>query len=185
MGASPAQAASGLMAVSVAMGLCAIVLSLRHRMPISIAWSTPGAALLASSATPETGFAGAVGAFLLCGVLMVVAGIWRPLGRWVAAIPAPLANAMLAGVLLGLGLGCGQPLSMILTHAYSPDGRAGEAMGLRITANKIIQVAVPLVFGFMGGAFGLFAVFWSNAVLLALGGYVNDKGDAEAARKKP
>jgi benzoate membrane transport protein len=104
MGASPAQAASGLMAVSVAMGLCAIVLSLRRRMPISIAWSTPGAALLASSAMPETGFAGAVGAFLLCGALMLAAGAWKPLGRWVAAIPPPLANAMLAGVLLGLCL---------------------------------------------------------------------------------
>ncbi|MFO0293077.1 MAG: benzoate/H(+) symporter BenE family transporter [Rhodospirillales bacterium] len=104
MGASPAQAAAGLMAVSVAMGLCAIVLSLRHRMPISIAWSTPGAALLASSAMPATGFAGAVGAFLLCGALMFVAGSWKPLGRWVAAIPPPLANAMLAGVLLGLCL---------------------------------------------------------------------------------
>jgi len=85
----------------------------------------------------------------------------------------------LISFLLGLGLGCGQPLSMILTHAYSPDGRAGEAMGLRITANKIIQVAVPLVFGFMGGALGLFAVFWSNAVLLALGGYINQKPDKE------
>jgi len=91
----------------------------------------------------------------------------------------------LISFLLGLGLGCGQPLSMILTHAYSPDGRAGEAMGLRITANKIIQVAVPLVFGFMGGAFGLFAVFWSNAVLLAAGGYINEKGDAAPVPKKP
>ena len=46
-GATPAQAASGLMAVSVAMGLAGIVMSLRWRMPISAAWSTPGAALLA------------------------------------------------------------------------------------------------------------------------------------------
>ena len=92
----------------------------------------------------------------------------------------------LISFLLGLGLGCGQPLSMILTHAYSPDGRVGEAMGLRITANKIIQVAVPLVFGFMGGALGLFAVFWSNAVLLAAGGYLNEKGGgATPAQKNP
>ena len=92
----------------------------------------------------------------------------------------------LISFLLGLGLGCGQPLSMILTHAYSPDGRVGEAMGLRITANKIIQVAVPLVFGFMGGALGLFAVFWSNAVLLAAGGYLNEKGGgATPVQKNP
>lgn len=104
VGASQAQAASGLMALSIAMGLCAIVLSLVRRQPISVAWSTPGAALLAASGVPDGGFAAAVGAFLVCGVLLVAAGTWKPLGRWVAAIPAPIANAMLAGVLLGLCL---------------------------------------------------------------------------------
>ena len=104
MGASPAQAASGLMVLSVAMGLCGILLSLWRRMPISIAWSTPGAALLASSAMPAGGFPVAVGAFLVSAGLIVLAGLWRPLGRGVAAIPAPLASAMLAGVLLGLCL---------------------------------------------------------------------------------
>lgn len=89
-------------------------------------------------------------------------------------------NPWILGViafLLGLGLGCGQPLSMILTHAYSPEGRAGEAMGLRITANKIIQIGVPLIFGYIGGVFGLIPVFWSNAVLLVAGGYWNQKPD--------
>lgn len=106
VGATQAQAASGLMALSLAMGLCAILLSLRTRMPISIAWSTPGGALLAASAGQEIagGFAGAVGAFLVCGALLTLAGLWKPLGRAVAAIPAPLANAMLAGILLGLCL---------------------------------------------------------------------------------
>jgi benzoate membrane transport protein len=104
MGATQDQAASGLMALSVAMGLCGVVLSLRRREPISAAWSTPGAALLAATAMPAGGFPAAVGAFLAASALIVLAGLWRPLGRWVAAIPAPLANAMLAGVLLGLCL---------------------------------------------------------------------------------
>lgn len=104
VGASQEEAASGLMALSISMGGCAIWLSLRMRLPISVAWSTPGGALLATSGTVEGGFAAAVGAFVVCGMLIVVAGLWRPLGRWVAAIPAPLANAMLAGVLLGLCL---------------------------------------------------------------------------------
>ncbi len=104
VGASPAQAASGLMALAVAMGVCAIVLSLWYRQPISIAWSTPGGALLASSVVPDGGFQAAVGAFLLSGALIVIAGLWRPLGRAVAAIPPSLANAMLAGVLLSLCL---------------------------------------------------------------------------------
>jgi benzoate membrane transport protein len=104
VGASPAQSASGLMALSVGMGLCAILLSLWYREPISIAWSTPGGALLASSAMPDGGFQAAVGAFLMSGALIVIAGLWRPLGRAVAAIPSSLANAMLAGVLLNLCL---------------------------------------------------------------------------------
>jgi benzoate membrane transport protein len=102
MGATDQQAASGLMALSISMGVCAIVLSLATKMPISVAWSTPGAALLASSGALDGGFPAAVGAFLACAVLIVVAGLFRPLGRAVAAIPAPLANAMLAGVLIGL-----------------------------------------------------------------------------------
>ena len=104
VGATPAQAASGLMAVSIAMGIGGIWLSLRSRMPISVAWSTPGAALLASTGAIEGGFPAAVGAFLATGLLIVAAGLFRPLGRAVAAIPAPLANAMLAGVLLSLCL---------------------------------------------------------------------------------
>ncbi|MCC7049758.1 MAG: benzoate/H(+) symporter BenE family transporter, partial [Alphaproteobacteria bacterium] len=122
VGASQAQAASGLMAVTIAMGLCGIYLSLRTRMPISVAWSTPGAALLATTGAVEGGFPVAVGAFLVSGGLIVLAGMWRPLGRWVAAIPAPLANAMLAGVLLGL---CLAPVKAIGQH---------PAMGLLIVA---------------------------------------------------
>ncbi|NHC45524.1 benzoate/H(+) symporter BenE family transporter [Motilibacter aurantiacus] len=104
VGASDTQAASGLAALCLAMGLSALLLSTRLRMPVSVAWSTPGAALLASTGAPAGGFAAAVGAFLVAGVLLVAAGLWGPLGRAIAAIPAPLANAMLAGVLLSLCL---------------------------------------------------------------------------------
>ena len=104
VGASDAQAASGLMAAAIAMGLCSITLSLRTKMPVGVAWSTPGAALLAGSTAVEGGFEAAVGAFLVCAVLLILAGIWRPFGRAVAAIPTALANALLAGVLLTLCL---------------------------------------------------------------------------------
>ena len=76
---------------------------------------------------------------------------------------------------LGLGLGCGQPLSMMLTYNRSPDGRTGEVLGLRITINKIVQIGVPLVFGVVGSAFGLMTVFVSNAVILAAGAYLNQQ----------
>jgi benzoate membrane transport protein len=114
VGASQAEAASGLMALSVAMGLCAILLSWRSGMPISIAWSTPGAALLASTGPVEGGFSAAVGGFLVSGLLIVLAGSWRPLGRAVAAIPTPLASAMLAGVLFGL---CTAPVRAVAENA--------------------------------------------------------------------
>lgn len=104
VGATRAEAASGLMALAIAMGLSGALLSLWRRQPISVAWSTPGAALLATSGAPEGGFPEAVGAFLVCGVLIVVAGLWKSLGRTVERIPPALANAMLAGVLLGLCL---------------------------------------------------------------------------------
>lgn len=114
VGATDAQSGSGLMVLSVAMGLCGILLSLRTRMPISVAWSTPGAAFLATSGPLEGGFAVAVGAFLVSGVLIVAAGLFKPLSRAVSSIPAPLANAMLAGVLIGL---CFAPVKAV---AFNP-----------------------------------------------------------------
>lgn len=72
---------------------------------------------------------------------------------------------------LGLGLGLGQPLSTMLTYNYSPAGRAGESLGLRIAINNLTHVAVPVVFGAVGAAFGLSPVFWVNSVFLAIGGY--------------
>ncbi|WP_164659807.1 benzoate/H(+) symporter BenE family transporter [Tropicibacter sp. Alg240-R139] len=102
MGATAPQAASGLMCAALAMGLTAIALSLLYRQPISVAWSTPGAALLAVSALPAGGFAEAAGAFVCAGALTVLAGMWQPLARLASAIPTTLAQAMLAGVLLPL-----------------------------------------------------------------------------------
>ena len=102
VGATPAQSASGLMALSLAMGLCGILLSAGSRLPVSVAWSTPGSALLVTTGAVEVGFAGAVGAFLVCGGLIVIAGMWKPLAKAVSSIPGPLASAMLAGILVGL-----------------------------------------------------------------------------------
>lgn len=104
VGADEQQAASGLLAVSLASGVVAVVLGWRFRMPVGVAWSTPGAALLVAAGPAPGGFPAAVGAFLLCGLLVVVAGLVGPLNRLVAAIPGHVAGAMLAGVLLPLCL---------------------------------------------------------------------------------
>lgn len=141
VGATQAEAASGLMALSIAMGACAVFLSFRYRMPISIAWSTPGAALLAGSASTDGGFAAAVGAFLLTGALIVMSGLWKPLGRWVSAIPSPLANAMLAGVLL--------PLCLAPARAVEEEPTLGLAIVLAwaivSSINKLYAMPVAVV----------------------------------------
>jgi benzoate membrane transport protein len=100
VGASPAQAASGLAVLSVTMGVGCIWFAVRTRVPITIAWSTPGAALLATSAAPAGGFAAAVGAFACVGLLLLATALVKPLGELVRRIPTPLASAMLAGVLV-------------------------------------------------------------------------------------
>jgi benzoate membrane transport protein len=102
VGASPSQAASGLLALCVTQGLGTVLLAHRTRRPITLAWSTPGAALLIGSGGAEGGWAAAVGAFLVCGILLLATALWPLLGRLVRLIPASVAAAMLAGVLLPL-----------------------------------------------------------------------------------
>ena len=99
VGAEAADTASALLALSVLQGLLAIGFSLRYRMPLSFAWSTPGAALLMAAQGTTGDFRAAVGAFLVCGVLLVVTGLWPALARAVTRIPKPIASAMLAGIL--------------------------------------------------------------------------------------
>ena len=107
VGADDGQAASGLLAVAVAMGASSMLLSWRYAMPITAAWSTPGAALLATAGAAAGGWPAAIGAFLCSSVLLVVTGLWPRLADLVSRIPAPVAQAMLAGVLLPL---CVEPV---------------------------------------------------------------------------
>lgn len=107
VGATPAQAASGLSTACLAIAVCSIGFAVVLRRPVAIAWSTPGAALLVTAGEPAGGFRTAVGAFLVAGALLAVTGLVPQLAALVRRIPAAVANAMLAGVLLGL---CVQPL---------------------------------------------------------------------------
>ncbi|MBI2294523.1 MAG: MFS transporter [Betaproteobacteria bacterium] len=77
--------------------------------------------------------------------------------------------------LLGLGMGLGQPLTVILTYNYSPAGRTGEALGLRIAVNNSMHVVVPVLFGAIGSAVGLSPVFWLGSAILALSGLASRK----------
>ena len=87
VGADPGQAASGLLALTLAFGVAVLWLSWRSRVPVTLAWSTPGAALLAGSGTVDGGWPAAVGAFLVAGVLIALTGLSAPLGRLLTKIP--------------------------------------------------------------------------------------------------
>ena len=104
VGATDVQAGSGLLAVVGTIAVLNIVVAWRTRVPIFFAWSTPGAAFLLTAGVPEGGFPAVVGAFVMTGIMIVLAGVFRPFARAVAAIPQPIANAMLAGILLTLCL---------------------------------------------------------------------------------
>ena len=98
LGATPAQTASWIWALGLGMGLTSLGLSLWYRMPVLTAWSTPGAALLASAGAGLS-MAEAVGAFIVCGLLITLAGATGWFARVMNRIPQALAAALLAGVL--------------------------------------------------------------------------------------
>jgi benzoate membrane transport protein len=102
LGATPAQTTSWMWALGLGMGLTTIVLSLWYRQPVLTAWSTPGAALLAG--TSGVAMNEAVGAFIACGLLIVLAGATRVFERVMDRIPQAIAAALLAGVLARFGL---------------------------------------------------------------------------------
>ena len=71
--------------------------------------------------------------------------------------------------ILGLGLGCGQPISLSMAYTASPTGRTGEVLGFRLTINKTVQFLVPIIFGSLGAVIGFFSIFLSSVVLLCAG----------------
>ncbi len=113
VGADRHEAASGLLALCLTQAVGVIWLSRRHRIPIVLAWSTPGAALLAGMSAVDGGWPAAVGAFMLAGAAYVLTGFWPALGRLIARIPSPIAQAMLAGVVLNL---CLEPVKSLVDN---------------------------------------------------------------------
>jgi benzoate membrane transport protein len=105
LGATPAQISSWMWALGLGMGLCTLLPSLWLRQPVMVAWSTPGAAVLATAAaTGGFTLAQAVGAFIVCGVLIVLFGVTGWFEKLMDKIPMPIASALLAGVLARFGL---------------------------------------------------------------------------------
>jgi benzoate membrane transport protein len=98
-----AQISSWIWALSIGMALCTIGLSLRFRAPIVIAWSTPGAALLVSS-LPHVPYGQAIGAFIVCALLLTIVGLTGWFDTLMKKIPAGIAAALLAGILFEIGI---------------------------------------------------------------------------------
>jgi MFS family permease len=91
----------------------------------------------------------------------------------------------LVSFFFGIGMGCGQPLTLMMTFSHSVQGRSGEAMGLRLTINYLTRVVGQVLFGAIGSAFGLFPVFLGNALLLASGWAASHPRVFARRRKNP
>lgn len=181
MGAAPAQIISMVTALCLGIGLPGAVLSWRLKMPVVLAWSTPGAALLAAS-TLGLGWSTAVGAFVIAGLLMVLTGLVPALGRLAERIPAAVASAMLAGVLLpfclklflvfptDMTLAAGLLLVFVVMRRLAP---AWTLPVVLVAAFAVLalrgQVALPEGTGLFGALSPVMPAFdWKAAVSLAL-----------------
>nr|WP_313417380.1 benzoate/H(+) symporter BenE family transporter [Brevundimonas diminuta] len=181
MGAAPAQIISMVTALCLGIGLPGAVLSWRLKMPVVLAWSTPGAALLAAS-TLGLGWSTAVGAFVIAGLLMVLTGLVPALGRLAERIPAAVASAMLAGVLLpfclklflvfptDMTLAAGLLLVFLVMRGLAP---AWALPAVLVAAFAILaargQVALPEGTGLFGSLSPVMPAFdWKAAVSLAV-----------------
>jgi len=105
-------------------------------------------------------------------VAMVTAGITFLLFPFVEQV----AFLLLLSFVFGLGLGVGQPLSVIMTYNRAPLGRTGEALGLRFTLVNLTHMVIPIAFGTIGSALGLVTVFVANSALMLGGSYAHYRG---------
>ncbi len=163
VGATPAQTASWVLAISLAKAAGSAGLSLATRVPVVLAWSTAGAALIA--ATEGVTMAEAVGAFVLAGGLVALTAVVRPLGRAVAAIPDGVAAAMLAGVLLPFCLK-GAVATQTLPLVVLPMVAVFAVVRLRNPAVAVLaSLALGLIAAFSFGLAQWPALSWPVPVL--------------------
>ena len=146
--ATPAQITSWMWALGLGMGLCSLVPSLLLRKPVMVAWSTPGAAVLATAGLAG-GFsmAEAVGAFMVCAVLITVAGVTRWFERAMNRIPVEIAAALLAGVLARFGMQAfaaaqtALPLVLLMLGTY--------LVARRLLPRYAVVITLALAIGFV------------------------------------
>lgn len=147
-GATPAQITSWIWALGLGMGLCSLVPSLILRKPVMVAWSTPGAAVLASAGLVGGFSMGeAIGAFMVSAALITLVGVTGWFERVMNRIPVEIASALLAGVLARFGLQAfaaaqtALPLVLIMLMVYLLSRRLAARYAVVIT----LAVAVAWV----------------------------------------
>ncbi|HKA40399.1 MAG TPA: MFS transporter [Burkholderiales bacterium] len=79
----------------------------------------------------------------------------------------------MVSLILGLSMGCAQPVTLMLIFSRAPEGRSGEALGVRVTINQFTHIIVPLIFGSLGSMLGITPVFVLNSLILGGGGWLN------------
>ncbi|MCE1193208.1 MAG: benzoate/H(+) symporter BenE family transporter [Acidovorax sp.] len=158
-GASPAQVTSWMWALGIGMGLCSLVPSLLLRKPVMVAWSTPGAAVLATAGLAG-GFtmAQAVGAFMVSALLITVAGATRWFERVMDRIPMEIAAALLAGVLARFGLQAFAAAQTALPLVVSMVAAYLLARRLAARYAVVITLAVGVAFAALQGQMAWSAV---------------------------
>ena len=152
VGASTAQVGSWMLALGLGMGLTCALLSLRYRVPVVTAWSTPGAALLVTSAAGLS-IEEATGAFLVSALLITICGFSGWFERAIDRIPLAIASGMLAGVLLRFGLalftamGTRLALTLGMLGAYLVARRLTPRYA--VIAALLIGIAIALIQGLL------------------------------------
>lgn len=158
LGLSHAQASSWMLALGLGMGLSTLILTLRYRMPILTAWSTPGAALLVLS-LQGVRVEEAIGAFLFCGALLTLTGLTGWFEKVAHLIPEAIGSAMLAGILFRFGLGVfssmeeNLPLVVLMCAVYL----AGRRWFARFAIPSVLLAGI--MFCALTGAFVTDTVF--------------------------
>jgi benzoate membrane transport protein len=181
--ATPEQLTSWMWALGLGMGLCSLIPSLWLRKPVMVAWSTPGAAVLATAGMVG-GFSmsEAVGAFMACAALITLFGVTGWFERVMNRIPVAIASALLAGVLARFGLQAftaaqtALPLVVLMLLSYLLVKRLSPRYAVPVTLLfAIIYVAVNdlftpaiVVFEIAKPVFVMPVFTWSAMVSLAL-----------------
>lgn len=179
VGADAAQTSSWVAAICLSMAMTTGYLSVRYRMPIITAWSTPGAALIAASS--GIGIEAAVGAFLLAGALIILTAMVQPFGRLIERIPTPVAAAMLAGVLVRFVIAVfesvpASPLLILplvaiflLVRVINPPMAIVTVLAAGLTASFGLGLTGPVPAGFSLPSLTFISPAWDLTALIGLG----------------